>query len=153
GSRPPATSSSTRMSRMIAANGLVDCSTSGSFYLQFAKARTLAVAGTPSVAMAEQVLRGIVVTKLKLGGAVILLAAALASGITRWAIHKRRVDAAHVPAEAALLAPSQRPEAPQDKAPPLPERVTRTIRGVVRDEQGRPVAKAWIGHGGYELGE
>ena len=38
-----------------------------------------------------------------------------------------------------------KPEPVQEKALALPKEVTRTIRGIVRDEQGRPVAKAWIG--------
>jgi len=43
------------------------------------------------------------------------------------------------------------PDPAPQKASTPPESVTRTIRGIVRDEQGRPVAKAWVGAGVVRL--
>ncbi len=72
---------------------------------------------------------------------MILVSAVLVTGAAAWAMH----DRSDQPAVKAMTGVLPAPEPVQEKPQPLPESVTRTIRGVVRDERGRPVAKAWIG--------
>ena len=115
--------------------------------MQFAqgKGSALAAGGAASVVLAEEVVRAIVMTKVKVAAAMILLSAVFISGAAAWAGRERGDVAPVGAANAAISRPNPEPEVIQAKAPDQPEWVTRTIRGIVRDERGKPVAKAWIG--------
>ncbi len=114
--------------------------------VRFANKGGWQISGAASAAMAEDVLSGMIATKLKLVAGMILVGAVLVSGAAVWAIHEGK---AAVPPEAIRAATKQAmPEGIQHQnVPAKPELVARIIRGMVRDEQGRPVAKAWIGGG------
>ena len=84
-------------------------------------------------------------SKLKVAAAMIFFAAVLVTSAAAWAMHDREADAPVAAMKIALPVLKPEPELAQEKALALPEQVTRTIRGIVRDENGRPVAKAWIG--------
>ncbi len=86
-----------------------------------------------------------IVTKLKVTLAMILFAAVLVTGAGAWAMHDREAVATVVATKIASPVLKPEPDPAQENAPAPPEHVTRTIRGIVRDEQGRPVAKAWVG--------
>ena len=114
--------------------------------MQFTQAKGPAIAGAASVALAEEVVRTIVLSKVKVVAAMILVSAILVTGAAAWVTHDRNDIAPPVVARAPAIPPALiGPEPVQQQAAPAPESVTRTIRGTVRDEQGRPVAKAWIG--------
>ena len=85
-------------------------------------------------------------TKLKITAAMIFCAAILLTGAAAWAMHEHDSDATLVATNFALPPRPPEPKPAQEKAPAPPARVMRTIRGTVRDEQGRPVAKAWVGN-------
>jgi RNA polymerase sigma factor (sigma-70 family) len=114
---------------------------------QFSQGRIPAVGGpgAASVILAEEVVRGLVLAKMKVAVAMILSVALLVSSAAAWAIHDREPNASPVAFNLQLAAAKARAPLANEKAPP--EDNTRTIRGIVRDEQGRPVAKAWIGCG------
>ncbi len=113
--------------------------------MQFTQGKGPAFAGAASVALADEVVGAIVVTKLKLSAIVILAAGVLLSGATAWTMLGRKAGAPVVANSLATPPEPAEPKVAQEKAAPLPDFVTRTIRGSVCDEQGRPVAKAWIG--------
>ncbi len=115
--------------------------------MQFTHGNGSAIAGASAAAigLAEEVARAIIMTKLKITAAMIFCAAILCTGAAAWAMHEREADAPIVATNFALPPRQPEPEPVQAKAPAPPERVMRTIRGTVRDEQGRPVAKAWVG--------
>ena len=101
-----------------------------------------AASSMPAV-LAEKVLRAMLIGKIKVVVGVILFATFLAAGAMTWARPHEKTTSPTATVEAAppLAAPREAP-------PPQPEpvrTVTRTMRGIVRDEQGRPVAKAWVG--------
>ena len=103
----------------------------------------IAVAGA-SAALAEEVLRAMLLTKLKVAIGSLYLAALLVSGAGAWARHEWKAVNAPLPAiEAAKL--KEQPDPVPQQAPARSGFVERTVRGIVRDEQGRPVAKAWFG--------
>ncbi len=84
------------------------------------------------------------VTKIKFALGTLCLAVLLAVGAAAWGWHERQPDVKPVIArEAVPLNPQPEPLPPGK--PAAPEWVNRTVRGIVRDEQGRPVAKAWFG--------
>jgi RNA polymerase sigma factor (sigma-70 family) len=115
--------------------------------VEFGRVKAPAIASAAAVALAERVCRGIVLSKLKIGAAITLLAAVLLSGATALALRPHRSDAAPILTQPAAAAPRPPQDAPPKQAFPPFESATRTIRGIVRDEQGRPVPKAWIGLG------
>ncbi len=124
--------------------------------MQFTQSNGAAIAGASAatVALAEDVARAIVMSKLKAAAAMIFFAAVLVTGAAAWAMHDGEAVATVVATNVAL--PVLKPDDPE-KAPEPPERVVRTIRGIVRDEQGQPVSKAWVGrevtnpNGGMEI--
>ncbi len=115
--------------------------------VQFARVQAPAIGGAASAALAESVCRTIVLSKWKVGAAMTLFAAVFLSGATVLARRPHRLNALPIPSKPAVAEPQQGPEDRPKQAHPPFESVMRTIRGVVRDEQGRPVAKAWIGLG------
>ena len=116
--------------------------------MQFTHGNGAAIAGASAatVALAEEVARAIIMSKLKVTAAMIFFAAVLVTGAAAWAMHDREAIAPIVAAQTAAPLLKPEPEHPQEKALALPKEVTRTIRGIVRDDQGRPVPKAWIGN-------
>ncbi len=115
--------------------------------MQLSHGNGVAIAGASAatVALAEDVARAMIMTKLRVTMAMILFAAVLVTGAGAWAMHDREAAATVVATKIASPVLKPEPELVQEKAPTQPERVKRTIRGIVRDEQGRPVPKAWIG--------
>ena len=114
--------------------------------MQFAdgKGQAIAGAGAASVVLAEQIVRALVVAKLRLALAMILPLTLLISGAAAWAIHEPKTPPASVATPVLIAGNAEAPVAPEKAQPPQVDDV-RTIRGIVRDEQGHPVAKAWIG--------
>jgi RNA polymerase sigma factor (sigma-70 family) len=111
------------------------------------KGQAIAGAGTASVALAEEVVRALAVAKMKLAVGMIFSVALLVSGAAAWAMRERETRAPAVVTNTELVAAhAESPVAPEKPQPPQADEV-RTIRGIVRDEQGRPVARAWIGDG------
>jgi RNA polymerase sigma factor (sigma-70 family) len=99
--------------------------------------------GPTSAALAREALRAMTMTKLKFAlGATLAVAISGAIAIA-WP--------AKAPAREGPDAPvAARPAEKTKTTPPLPKAklpaaANPTIRGVVHDEQGRPVAKAWVG--------
>ena len=114
--------------------------------LQFAHGKSLAITvGGASAALAEEVLRAIVLTKLKVALGTFCLAALLATGAATWARHEWKIATSPVPVIEAARLKVQPDPAPQQRELARPGLGKRTVRGIVRDEQGRPVAKAWVG--------
>ncbi|MFI5387336.1 MAG: sigma-70 family RNA polymerase sigma factor [Fimbriimonadales bacterium] len=114
--------------------------------MQFTQANgSGAAAAASAAALAEEVLRAMLLTKLKIAVGTMLFAAVLISGAATWAQQQGKTTPLVVATKNAV--PTERPDpAPTpENTPASPERVTRTLRGIVRDEQGRPVAKAWVG--------
>ncbi len=115
--------------------------------MQFAQGQGPAVAGAAAVAvrLADEVVRGLGFARMKGAVAKILCVGVLVSSAAVWAIHERNPNALPVALNVEAAATKVRPQLAQEKA--RPERGTRKIRGIVRDEQGRPAAGAWIGRG------
>jgi RNA polymerase sigma factor (sigma-70 family) len=114
--------------------------------MEFSRGTTTRTAAGLAVALAEEVLRAMLIGKIKVLAGMILIATVLATGVIAWA--KSHATRATNPPHVAIKEspPAREPQA----APPQaePERtVKRTVRGIVRDEQGRAVAGAWIGNG------
>jgi hypothetical protein len=84
-------------------------------------------------------------TKLKVGVAALLAISLLVSSAAAWARHARQEPLAVAALAADVPKAKPRLEAPPAPAPEPEQWITRTVHGIVRDEQGRPVAKAWIG--------
>jgi RNA polymerase sigma factor (sigma-70 family) len=111
--------------------------------MEFAQGKGLTLAGAGGLAaLAEEVLKGMVLSKLKIVAGMVLFSAALVSGAATWA---RQEGNKAPPPVIAFHADKPGPEIRPEKAPEEPDSITRTVRGIVRDEQGRPVAKAWVG--------
>ena len=114
--------------------------------MRFTQAKGTSVAGTGSAAtLAEEVLRAVVLTKLKVVLGTILFAAVLISGAATWARQQTIPAPLAVAAKVHIPEKIPEPERLQKRAFPPPGSVTRVIRGVVKDEQGRPMAKVWVG--------
>ncbi len=114
--------------------------------MQFTQSKGSAVAAAgAATALANEVLKSMALTKLKMVVGVFLLAAVMVSGAASWIKLEPDTDGRRGAIKAMATNKRPEPDLPQKPAPALPEHVTRTIRGTVRDEQGRPVAKAWIG--------
>jgi thiol-disulfide isomerase/thioredoxin len=77
------------------------------------------------------------ITQLKTVLAIVLVAAVAVSGAAARAWQLRQPAAPEAVAEEPPAAPEKPPAPPADGP--------RTVRGVVRDNEGRPVAKAWVG--------
>ncbi len=115
--------------------------------MQFAdgKGQAIAGAGAASVVLAEQIVRALVVAKLKFAFAMILPLVLLVSGAAAWAIHEPKTPAPASETTREIIAgKAEAPIAPEKAQPPQVDDF-RTIRGIVRDEQGHSVPKAWIG--------
>ena len=99
-----------------------------------------------TVMLAEQVLRTMAFAKLKILVGITLVSAFVAAIVTLW-VAREGPPGGH----GAVF--TQQPQGEQgfiaEQAPaktPEPARtVKRLLRGIVRDDQGRPVAKAWVG--------
>ena len=105
---------------------------------------THAVPGSAAVSLAEQVLGTIVISKLKVAMAIIFLAAVLMSGAAAWVRPEGKAFVPEIASPVALDGRKREPApAPEQPAARFP--VTRNVHGIVRDDQGRPVAKAWVG--------
>ncbi len=102
-------------------------------------------AAAPVVGLAEEVLRAMLFGKVKVLVGMILFAAVLVTGVASWA----RQEPKKTPAPSRIaINPAPPDTKPQPTSPPQPEperTVKRIVRGIVHDEQGRPVAGAWIG--------
>ncbi len=88
--------------------------------MQFTQANGSGAAGTVSAAaLAEEVLRAMVLTKLKVALGTILFAAVLISGAATWA--QRQVKIARLPVETKVVAPTEKtePDRLQEQAPAL----------------------------------
>jgi RNA polymerase sigma factor (sigma-70 family) len=106
--------------------------------IEFAQGRAQSIAGSgaASVTLAEAVISGAIVTKLKIAMAMILLVGVLVSSASVWAKRESQRD---VPIAATNLGlPQGKPELAFGNAvQPLPKPVHPTIRGVVREQQGQ----------------
>ncbi len=111
--------------------------------MRFARADGSGIAGAASAALAEEVLRVMALAKLKVAAGIALMTALLVSGAAAWAMQERDTSAPTVAAIAAV--PPDDPEPPAENAHSQSNIVKRKFRGTVRDEHGRPVAKAWVG--------
>lgn len=114
--------------------------------LEFAGTGSPAIAGSAAAVLAEEVLRAMVRAKLTGAAVTMLFGALVLSGAATWAIVERNRPAAAMDRKIASPKQQPGPQQPQEVAPAPGQRVARTIRGTVRDQQGRPVAKAWIGN-------
>ncbi len=113
--------------------------------MRFAGRRAGEAATSASAALAEEVVRAVVLGRLTRAAIILLVGALLISGAAAWV---RRARKAVAPVVTARDEPKKvGVDPPAQKASNSPESVTRIIRGIVRDEQGRPVPKAWVGSG------
>ena len=78
--------------------------------------------------------------------AMILAFAVISSGAAAWVFYHCTAALPVLVSGVALSASQQKPEPAQEKTAPPPAKVTRTVRGIVRDENGRPVVRARIGN-------
>ncbi len=100
-------------------------------------------AGCMSAYLAEKVLRAMMIGKIKVVVGMIVFATFLAVGAMTWARQDGKPTS-----PTATVKTATPPAKPQEASPTQPEparQVTRTVHGIVRDELGRPVAKAWVG--------
>jgi RNA polymerase sigma factor (sigma-70 family) len=111
--------------------------------MQFTRAKGSVTAMT-SAALAHEVLANMLIEKLKASLTISLFAAVIISAAARWAIQEATVVATEIAAPLARYHQKQEP-VPVPAQPLAPNRIERSMRGIVRDEQGKPVAKAWIG--------
>ncbi len=88
-------------------------------------------------------------TKTKIAAGATLAVAFVTLGAAAWAMQNQNAGALPAP-QVAQVSPQQPAQPPATKPPPdflkadQPDGDVR-IRGIVRDEQGRPMSKAWIG--------
>ena len=101
-------------------------------------------AGTASVLLAEESVCAIVVNKLNVAAIVILVAGVALSGAGAWATHHRKTRATVLANNLGSPARNSEPNVVQEKAAAPARFDTRTIRGSVRDQQGKPIAGAYI---------
>ncbi len=115
--------------------------------LQFSagKAGAVASAGAAAAELAREILRAGLLARLKVAIVLLLSMAAVVTSAAAWTWR---------PEQPQLLIAAKNVEIPAERVPPevaaappqaIPEPIKRTVRGIVRDEQGRPVAKAWVG--------
>ncbi len=107
--------------------------------MQFAQSKGGFIRGASaaSVVLAEETVRAIVLTKLKVVATAIMVAFVSLSGAAVWAIHDRRTDESVVANRLASRSTIAEPNVAQEKVAPVPEFAKPTIRGLVRDELGR----------------
>jgi RNA polymerase sigma factor (sigma-70 family) len=112
--------------------------------MQFTRTKGLSMAAAPA-ALADEVLRAMVVTELKVALGALVCATLLVTGAATWDRHEPLgtpiAVAANVAAPVEKSQPAPAPQEPRD----LLNEITVPVRGTVRDELGRPVAQAWIG--------
>ncbi len=113
--------------------------------MRFAHKSSLGIANAAAATMAEEVLRAVVMTKLTLAAGVILVGLVLVSGAALWAGQERKATVPLVTTKAVNENVQPAPPQHQQTLDAPEEWVPRTFRGIVRDEKGRPVAKAWVG--------
>ncbi len=115
--------------------------------MQFARG---SAAGSAAAGLAEEFVRAIVGSRMKAAFGMILFAALLVGGASTWAAKQGQKESPTVlPKNATAITPKAAP-LPRAAPPSRSETrgtVRRTVRGIVRDEQGRPMAGAWIGSG------
>ena len=114
--------------------------------MPFTHGTATTAAGSLAVALAEEVSRAMFIGKIKVGAAMILIASVLVTGLAAWVAQEASKSPGASP-ESIRTAPRV---AKAGLAPPAPEPerlFKRAVQGIVRDEQGRPVAGAWIGDG------
>ncbi len=117
--------------------------------MQFAHGKGPAIAGTGlvSTTLAEEVLRAVVLSRIKAAVVVAILSAFLVAGGLLRARSGRNTDGDRTDGEAPVAqaapgpGPAQQP--PQADEPRL---VKRRVQGIVRDENGRPAPRVWFGH-------
>ena len=100
-------------------------------------------AGAASAVPAEKVASAVALSRGRMAAALTLVSGVIIA--IAWVNHKSKPDPPFSDANAALVASPTVSELMQKPDPSSPQWVSCTVRGVVRDEQGRPVAKAWIG--------
>jgi hypothetical protein len=112
--------------------------------MEFARGKSQAIAGTGAAAvpLAETVVRALFVAKMKFSAAITFSLAILVSGAAAWAIRELNARAPAAVTATELAAGNSEAPLAAEKAQPAQADEVRTIRGIVRDEQGRPVAKA-----------
>ena len=102
-----------------------------------------AAAGEPAITLAQAVLRTMAFAKLKIAVGLFLIAAFMMTGAAVWASREPR--SGRVPPVVKTENPREEPQPAPAKTPESERNVKRVVRGIVRDVQGRPVAKAWVG--------
>ncbi len=114
--------------------------------VQYSHETTTSTVAGMAVTLAEELLRVMLIAKLRVAAGMILLIAVLVTGVSAWARQEANKDL-----NSSVTIKAAPPVTKPQPAPlPIPEPgrfVKRTVHGIVRDEQGRPVAKAWVGEG------
>ena len=95
--------------------------------------------GPASAALAREVLKAMTLAKVKLIAGAALIAVASGAAVLALPARAPEPKAPDEPAAVVKSAPRSTPALTPAAVP------NHTIRGVVRDEHGRPVAKAWVG--------
>jgi RNA polymerase sigma factor (sigma-70 family) len=120
--------------------------------LQFTKPRASSIAaGAIATELARQYLRTALLAK---GKATVVLGVLMAAVVAVAAARSRKHEsaAAEFGAKTVKVLPQhEQKSAAAAKPRTRPNPILRTVRGIVRDEQGRPVAKAWVGDAIEEL--
>ena len=115
---------------------------------RFAGARTTpGVAKEAAMILAEQLLRTTAFAKLKFVAGMVLVSALLAASAIFWAVREGRPGGATVVMRRQQARDEQNPvtEPASGKVPEPERKVKRVLRGTVRDDRGRPIARAWVG--------
>jgi RNA polymerase sigma factor (sigma-70 family) len=114
--------------------------------MQFTNKSLPGTASAAAAALAEVVLRAMLLTKLKVASAAIVIAALVISGAATWARQQGQSTPSSVAVKQTVPKEQPQPEPVLSQSSQGPK-VRRTIRGTVRDGQGQPMVKAWIGSG------
>ena len=116
-------------------------------------ARSAGAGSTPrrakqaAIILAEQVLRTTALAKLKLVVGMVLVSALLAASVIFSTVREGRPGGAALAIHRQQARDERNPvgEQASSKAPESERKVKRVLRGTVRDDRGRPVARAWVG--------
>jgi RNA polymerase sigma factor (sigma-70 family) len=100
-----------------------------------------------STELARQYLRTGLLAKAKAAVVLGLLMAAVVAGAADWTSKRQSIEAKLAAKRVEVQAQQKQQGAAGAKPRARQNPFLRTVRGVVRDEQGRPVAKAWVGNG------
>jgi RNA polymerase sigma factor (sigma-70 family) len=104
-----------------------------------------ATAGETAITLADSISRTMAFAKLKLEVGLVLIAAFMTTGAAVWAGWEGRPGLVPLAMNAQKSRDEQQALPLTAKAPEAQRKVKRMVRGIVRDAQGRPVAKAWVG--------